>query len=346
MIKESEADEAVPLIASDAIESYSSVEGNELDTGNPPDSDTGNPPDATADGNSPTPREITKSASDTMAGSLSDDKPKRRKRRGVKMTLLGALTVKLSIEKNMLMHDLAAQYFKFRHFWIFEVTQGFFTMVASILAFLATTDLLDERAKTILTTIVGSTTIVVGFLQALNGLCMYGTRSVQHQAVAMDLREIMNQLSLLMSKLEDELITNPKAANEEPIEDDGDDDDNERLGTFESVQDKFEQSLFGCKSSIPMRISEAFEVLIAMVLMSVTNDYVEFIGKTYPPKTPYQFHFSRLYHISATQIMDHPLYPIFLPKAKKTAEKSLELYRDELNKFRSFYTFDEDKNSV
>jgi len=346
MIKESEADEAVPLIASDAIESYSSVEGNELDTGNPPDSDTGNPPDATADGNSPTPREITKSASDTMAGSLSDDKPKRRKRRGVKMTPLGVLSVKLSIERNMLMHDLAAQYFKFRHFWIFEVTQGFFTMAASILAFLATTDLLDERMKTILTTIVGATTIVVGFLQALNGLCMYGTRSVQHQAVAMDLREIMNQLLLLSNKMEDEYVTNGKAANEKPMEDDGDDDDDVRLGTFESVQDKCEQSLFGCKSSIPMQISEAFEDLATMIPIFATNGYHEFVRETYPPGNPYQVHILRLYHILATQIMDHPFYPLYLPKAKKTAEKSLQLYRDELKKFRFHNDFDEDKNSV
>lgn len=327
MTEETKDEEAVPLISTEEKESYLSVGENELD------SDEEHPPGVTtdlgsADENPPT-------ASETDVSRL--DEKKKTTRKGIKMDYDSTLAVEIHIQKGMLMHTLAAEHFQCRHFWFFEVQQGFLTMISSILAFIATTELVEARLKIILTTIVGSTTIVVGFLQAMNGLCAYGTRAVMHQAVALDLRDMRNNLRLLRCKLGYIETHHKGKASEIRDPELGEDEEDRYQGTFESIQDKFEQSLFGCKSPIPVGISEAFDGLHSS--RYTTGSLLNFEHQVNVYGTYYRW--ERLafkqFDILGTQIIDYPFFPFFLPRASDTLRKSFarikEAFKEEQELF-------------
>eukprot|EP00533_Pseudo-nitzschia_delicatissima_P012241 CAMPEP_0197264096 /NCGR_PEP_ID=MMETSP1432-20130617/1593_1 /TAXON_ID=44447 /ORGANISM="Pseudo-nitzschia delicatissima, Strain UNC1205" /LENGTH=311 /DNA_ID=CAMNT_0042728705 /DNA_START=141 /DNA_END=1076 /DNA_ORIENTATION=+ len=308
MVEDTKADEPMPLTSSDAKESYVSFLE---DAGSTDES----PP--------------------TLPQTGSD---KSKRRRGVKMDAGSTLQVEHHIQRSILMHTLAAEYFNFRHFWLFEFQQGLLTMFSSIVAFVATTELnIEDRTKVILTTIVGVTTIAVGFLQAMNSLCSYGTRAVMHQSVALDLRDRKSNLRILRIKLGyiGQQMSRSRDVNnfagEEMDEDEYSD------GTFESIRDKFEQSLIGCKSPIPVEIDEAFSGFEASLhgAGTIMNDKV-FID-LYGPKFPFEILFFKQDDIVAKQIMDYPLFPFSLPRASQVVKNSRELLRTELKEDWKFY---------
>ena len=295
----------MPLTSSGTKESYSSVDL--LDEGS-------------TDGSSPT---LPQPDTEPQTSPSNSQKPKGR--RGVKMNARSTYGVEKQIQKNILMHSLAAEYFQFRHFWIFEFQQGIFTMFSSILAFVATTELIENRMKIILTTIVGATTTFVGFLQAMNSLCSYGTRAIMHQSVIIDLRDQKNHLRMLRIKLG--YVEAGLVSSEDTFVDEEDGDDEYNEGTFESIQDKFEQSLSGCKSTIPVEISEAFfgfeTSLSGIWTMASFKIFVDHYG----PKYPWEMLGLIPDDIVAKEIMDYPLFPFRLPSPSKVVKNSRERFR-------------------
>jgi len=126
---------------------------------------------------------------------------KGKKMKGIKMTKTGALMVERQVQMNLIKHNLAAKCFLCRQFWFFTVPQAILTMISNILAFVATTDLINERTKIILNTIVGSTSGIVVFLQTMSGICDYGTRGAMHNGAAIDLGDLRDDLVLSGFKL-------------------------------------------------------------------------------------------------------------------------------------------------
>jgi hypothetical protein len=249
MTEESKMDEATPLVSSDhTAVLYSSEEGK-----------------STASASSST----TTNASVKNAGSISNDKPKKKKRKIIRLCVKSALVMEQQVQMNMIKHNLASRFFQHRQFWCLTIPQAILTMISSILAFVATSELFDVRATIIINTIVGSTSGVVVFLQTMCGICAYGTRCAMHEAVAIDLRDLRDDLVLLRCKLGLEDYTqNIK----QDVCDESDEED-EYDHSFESIQNRFQQSLSGCKSNVPMELSEAFHGVKSnyMVMLTKTN---------------------------------------------------------------------------
>ncbi len=315
MTEETTKDEAMPLTSSGAKESYSSVDL--LDEGS-------------TDGSSPI---LTQPDTEPQISPSSSKKSKGR--RGIKMNARSTMGVEQLIQRSILMHSLAAEFFQCRHFWLFEFQQGLLTMVSSILAFVATTELVENRMKIILTTVVGGTTIFVGFLQAMNSLCSYGTRAIMHQSVIIDLRDQKNHLRMLRVKL------GYVEAGQIPAEDtfvDEEDEDEYNEGTFESIEDRFEQSLSGCKSTIPVEIGEAFFGLETSLYGTGTMSSRKIYLDHYGPKYPWEMLGFKPDDIVHKEIMDYPLFPFFLPSPSKVVKNSRERFRKELKEDWEFYS--------
>jgi len=257
-----------------------------------------------------------------------------------KLDAKSSLAAEYEMHITMTLHSLASQHFLVRQFWVFEVNQSLFTMISGILAFVATTDLVTEdRTVTMLTTIVGSTAIIVGFLQAMNGLCSYKARGVMHEAVAIDLRDMRNSMRMLRTKLgfgeiydlntDDKGTINPAGG--------GNESEYYEQDTFESIQSKFEQCLFGCKSAVPLELNEAFDGLASVCKMMCSTKNLKYRQDRYGDKFPGHCFQIRFYDILAAQISSHPLFPLIVPDSKKALEKATEIYRTEYNEFSAFY---------
>ena len=212
----------------------------------------------------------TNNASVKNTGSLSNDKPKKKKRKIIRLCVKSALGMEKQVQMNMIKHNLASRFFQHRQFWCLTIPQAILTMISSILAFLATTKLFDVRATIIINTIVGSTSGVVVFLQTMSGICAYGTRGAMHEAVAIDLRDLRDDLVLLRCKLGlEDYMQNIK---QDVCDESDEEDEYEYDRSFESIQNRFQQSLSGCKSNVPMELSEAFH--------GVKSNYMVMLTKT------------------------------------------------------------------
>lgn len=120
-------------------------------------------------------------------------------------------------------------------------------------------------------------------------------------------------------------------------EEDGGDEYNE--GTFESIQDKFEQSLSGCKSTIPVKISEAFFGFETSLYTVGTTSNNELIVSQYGP----YYLYSELLgfkqdDIVSKQIMNYRFFPFSLPNASKVVKNSRERLRKDVKEDWEFYS--------
>jgi hypothetical protein len=112
-------------------------------------------------------------------------KKKKKKKKGVILDETSAFSLEQQVQMNMMKNELAWQFLSGRQFWLFTIPQAIFTMLSSILAFMATSKLFDEKTKIIINTIVGCTSAIVVFLQTMSGVCDYGTRAAMHDSVSL-----------------------------------------------------------------------------------------------------------------------------------------------------------------
>jgi hypothetical protein len=110
---------------------------------------------------------------------------KKKKKKGIILDETSAFSLEQQVQMNMSKNELAWQFLSGRQFWLFTILQAIFTMLSSILAFMATSKLFDEKTKIIINTIVGSTSAIVVFLQTMSGVCNYGTRAAMHDSVSL-----------------------------------------------------------------------------------------------------------------------------------------------------------------
>jgi len=337
-------DEVEPLISSSTKESYSSLEsasGRSTDEGSP--AGLSEPPQTSPSNSEKTEDKKTngntneeKQEDNATDGNTNDENLGDNKPKGTKMDARSTFSVELRIYRSILMHSLAAEYFRCRHFWVFEFQQGLYTMISSILAFVATTDLVDSRTSIILTTIVGATTIFVGFLQAMNSLCSYGTRATLHESVAVDLRDQRNQLRMLRCKLGYMEGNGLTALGTQYSGVEGEKEEYSD-GTFESIRSKYEQTLNGCKSAIPLDISEAFNGVESSLYTTAVQSMVELFVHLYGPKFPFEVLGIKQCDVVAEQIMSYPLFPALLPRSRNTVKQSLKGMRKAYKEGWEFY---------
>lgn len=297
-------------------------------------------------------------ASDEIAAKTSDEttphadsktKDTRRKSRGqsggVKLTYRSAFQLEREISKYLAKHNLASKFLGYRQFWIFTVPQAVLTCMASILAFIATSDMLTATQKTILSTVVGSTSGVVVFLQTMGGICNYGSRSAMHQSTAIDLRDLRDDLVLIKHKLgqmekdKGKKLTAAMVGHTLPESDSEEDDyDDDRNGTdFGTIQSRFRQSLSGCKSNLPLGLMEAFNGLDSNLVIARTRENSVLLYNVYGHIEFDDFIETKAYDILAGEILNARGFPMRLPNSKAMVQKTMERLRVQLNTYQSFW---------
>jgi hypothetical protein len=319
-------------------------------------------------------------------------KKKKKKNKGVLLNYDSAMELEYQVQINLIKHNLASQYYGARNFWFFTIPQGLLTMLASVLAFVTTSGMLSDVTKTIISTIVGSTSGIVVFLQTMGGVCDYGTRSAMHSSAAIDLRDLRDELVLIKFKVKkeeeqevkkkkspngteqagnddqdaDKRITTSEATNgvmssvkkvvetdskgsgDVEAKDDDDDSDsededeqkmiNEHDNTFGRIQQRYRQSLSGCKSNVPMELSEAFQGMHSNLLVMESVDNNVYMRDIYGPKVNYKniIHF-KAFDILSSEILNSPFFPLALPNSQKVVDKAMDRLNSELQKYHNYW---------
>ena len=80
----------------------------------------------------------------------SSIKPKKKKKHGVKFNYQNAAVLEQQVQMNLVQNSLAHQYFQFRQYWYFTLPQAFLTAIASVLAFVASSEKLEEHALSLI----------------------------------------------------------------------------------------------------------------------------------------------------------------------------------------------------
>jgi hypothetical protein len=330
----------------------------------------------------------------SVPASEAKKKKKKKKDKGVLLNYDSAMELEYQVQINLIKHNLASQYYGARHFWFFVIPQGLLTMIASVLAFITTSALISDVTKTIIGTVVGSTSGIVVFLQTMGGVCDYGTKSAMHASAAIDLRDLRDELVLIKFKVkkeEEQEVKKKKTTNgteqasgnddnysyvtseagsvkgrksvkthfEAPCDFEAKDDDDgnsdsdsedeeerkeeekkieEHGNTFERIQQRYRQSLSGCKSNVPMPLSEAFHGLHSNLLVSESLDNNMYMREIYGPKVNYKniIHF-KAYDILASEILNSFMFPVRLPNSKKAVDYAMNHLNEELNRYHKYW---------
>ncbi len=241
----------------------------------------------------------------------------------------------MEIRKNLKMHRLAADFFRFQNFVFFQLPQAVFAIASTILAFMGAVDVFEGVTQTKIVAMAGFFSALVVLLQTLSAYCSYGTRASMHEGTTMYLRELNDESTILMSKLnrsdvtekEDESNQQSHQTSVEMNED-----------TYSSLLSRYRHSLKGCKSDVPTKITEAFAEVDSFVLLSRTSTnrmYLmecgmfgsqEFRGITL-----------KAYDRLGSNMVGYFYWPLKIPSPKKVVRVTIEETRSELHRMRSFW---------
>lgn len=254
----------------------------------------------------------------------------------------GCETLKMEIHKNLKQHRLACNYFRFRNFFIFQFPQAILAVVSSILAFMGGSDVFDCFSQKWFTTIAGCCSATVVFLQTLSGYCSYGLRASMHEGTAIYLRDLDDDLTLLISKLiKTEMIEKNKSENQELM--------HQRVqsneDSFESLQSRYRHSLKGCKSDVPTQITEAFSEIDSFILLSRTTanrNYLRECGMF--ESQNFRGITLKSYDRLASNMVGHYYWPMKIPSSKDLVKRTIEETRYDLHQMHSFWENPSPKN--
>jgi len=292
------------------------------------------PPQNEATGKKAQPKPASDEIENSDAPQQDDDVAKH----GVQIDNLGCERLRLEVHKNLKKHRLACQYFKFRNYWFFQAPQALLAMTCTILAFLAGSDIFDGNNQKLFATVAGCTSGIVVFLQTMSGYCGYDLKASMHDGTAIDLRDLNDDLSLMQSKL---MRTEALKRKEE---DDGIRSSqqqkslNDEHDTFEYLQSRYRHALQGCKSIVPIQISEAFLEIDSHIMLSRTTNNRQYLRDCgmFQAQNFRGITF-KSYDRLTSNIVNHRSWPIFIPGPKMVAEMTMDDVRSDLHKMKSFW---------
>jgi len=288
--------------------------------------------------------DATENSDDGVSKLGEDDKKKTKGVVVVKLDAVTTIKLEQEVNLNMVKHQLASKYFSARQYWFFTVPQAFLTMLSGIIAFGAT--------NLITNNIVGSMSGLVVFLQTMSGNCNYGTRSAMHGSIAIDLRDLRDDLVLLKQKLE--LVESRQRPNQKLTDasshtsttagtndtmggNEDENTDDQGGGNFNDIQARVKQSLSGCKSTVPMRISEAFHGLQSNLLLKQSKKSMDYLSNIYQIGHFNEYIELKAFDMLAGEIMNYPFYPLFLPNSQKMVKDTTKRLKKELRESESFW---------
>jgi len=180
-----------------------------------------------------------------------------------KITLAGTKIFERKTHFSLCKHKLAAIHLGTRHFWWFKLPISIITLVSGILAFLATTEPFkgeDKNDGMILNCTVGSLAFVLAFLQTLASHFKLDARAEMHKGTEVDLTDLREYLDVAVDRakiLDSHGVVQTGVFKDE----DGDGIDDAVQNALDSYQSRYSQCLTGCKSTVPLRINDAFDNL-------------------------------------------------------------------------------------
>ena len=215
---------------------------------------------------------------------------------------------------------------------------------------MATSELFDNKTKVILNTIVGSASGIVVFLQTMSGVCNYGIRASMHESTALNLRNLRDDLSILKHKIamEDRMKENNNDNNNNKnnnsrnkCDDDNDNDDdddpatsnsNSSSCTFDDLRTRFSQCLIGCQSTIPLKISDAFNHIDSSLQLMLTGKNATVLRHKYSDAYPTHFPDDiimdifcfKAYQILVTNMVDSPYWPFLIPDSHPIVHATID----------------------
>ena len=224
--------------------------------------------------------------------------------------LRGAELFRQKSHESLLKHKLAAIHLTSRQFLFFTIPIALIAMVSGILAFVSTTDLLDndEVAKSTLSIIVGSLSFVVVFLQTLSTQCKYGARAEMHHATTIDLRDLRENLANLISK--SRVLMYHKEEGSSTTEDDGEDQTVEEI--FDGIQKEYSQCLKSCKSTVPIQIDDAFHLMNSSLISTLSESGHRNLRNVYGSDYNNVLFF-KAYNDLSSRFSCSRYWPLFLP---------------------------------
>ncbi len=243
--------------------------------------------------------------------------------------------LKMEIHKNLKMHRLAADYFKFRNFVFFQAPQALLAMTSTLLAFMGAADAFELTMAKQVVTLAGCCSALVVVLQTLGGHCTYGTRASMHNGTTIYLRDLDDDLTLLMSKLRKLEMTKKK--NDENTEQ-SKETAKMHEDTYESLQSRYRHSLKGCKSDVPTQITEAFSEIDSFIMLSRTTanrKYLEECGMFESQK--FRGITLKSYDRLASNMVGYFYWPLKIPCPKALVKMTIDETRADLHQMTSFW---------
>ena len=241
----------------------------------------------------------------------------------------------MEIHKNLKMHRLAADYFKFRNFLFFQAPQALLAMASAMMAFMGAADVFESTAAKQIVTLAGCCSALVVVLQTLSGYCSYGMRASMHDGTTIYLRDLDDDLTLLMSKLrKSETMEKNQEERKSQLQ------QNVRINedTYESLQNRYRHSLKGCKSDVPTQITEAFSEIDSFILLSRTTSnrkYLEECGMFESQK--FRGITLKSYDRLASNMVGYVYWPLKIPCPKTLVKMTIDETRSDLHQMSSFW---------
>ena len=244
---------------------------------------------------------------------------------GCRLTYETALILKSSIEMNMRKHNIANVFFEFKAFYFFKLPQSILTAIASVLAFAASSELLKPYDDYITLT-VGALSSIVVLLQTIDGVKNFGVRADRHNACAIQLRDLRDDMSIICLKLE-QLEHMPKRKRQKY---------RAEYVTYESIQKSYKQCLSGCASAVPMEVTEAFQSVESNIEIAETFENRSVWNVLYPNSDHKNLIKDKAYDILSGEIIDHWMFPAQLPSSIVVAERTMYKLRFVLRELQTY----------
>jgi hypothetical protein len=254
---------------------------------------------------------------------------------GLSIEHLGYEQLKMEIHKNLSQHRLASDYYRRRNFLFFQFPQAILAMISCILAFLGGSDMFEVILQKELATIAGCCSALLVFLQTLSGYCEYSVRSSMHDSTSISLRDLDEDLTLLISKvMKAKMIENNHEENDEQLY--------QRIKNnediFESLQGRYRLSLKGCKSDVPTQITQAFSEIDSFILLSRTTTNRRYLSECGLSESQnFQGITLKSYDRLALNMMGSIFWPLKIPGSKSLVKRTMNETRSDLHKMNSFW---------
>ena len=203
-------------------------------------------------------------------------------------------------------------------------------MSSSVLAFLASSKLFDEKRNTHLTLVVGALSAVVVFFQTMSGILVYGSRAAMHDATAISFRNLRDDLNMIQfgMAVEERRRSRMKPINGSHDDDDSDDDnDGDTDIAFNDLLIRLQQCQKGLQSVVPMPISDAFHCVDSNLRTMITEHNIKQIRRLYGEYftlSTYENINFKAFDILVGEFLGSQGFPFFLPDPNIIVDKTMQ----------------------